>query len=177
MADFRASVTLWTNVFGSVVLFDPTTQRPAADIQLFNVNSKTMFSVGREYFPSSFREIVEPTRIDAAVEAYAEWKHAHAQEIQRLKESKARDEAARAALLEHQRRRAIGLHRAYLEARGATKIGVRRATKLRRVTHCWKCKNDLDDTIDIECITCEWIICSRCGACGDGYELAKVPLH
>lgn len=38
-----------------------------------------------------------------------------------------------------------------------------------RITHCYECKESLDNSIDIECNKCEWIICNWCGACGCGY--------
>ena len=41
--------------------------------------------------------------------------------------------------------------------------------KKHRVTHCYNCKNKLDNMINIECRACGWIICN-CGACGCGYD-------
>ena len=38
----------------------------------------------------------------------------------------------------------------------------------RRVTHCYSCKRTLDNSLDIECKACAWIICP-CGACGCGW--------
>lgn len=42
-----------------------------------------------------------------------------------------------------------------------------------RITHCYSCKTELDNSIDIECNKCGWIIC-RCGACGCGYSHSEV---
>ena len=38
----------------------------------------------------------------------------------------------------------------------------------RRVTHCYACKARLDNSTDVECVSCGWILCP-CGACGCGY--------
>ncbi len=38
----------------------------------------------------------------------------------------------------------------------------------RRVTHCYTCHAHLDNSSDVECVSCGWILC-HCGACGCGY--------
>lgn len=38
-------------------------------------------------------------------------------------------------------------------------------SRCHRVTHCWNCRNPLDNEYDIECRKCGWIICPTCGAC------------
>lgn len=63
-------------------------------------------------------------------------------------------------------------HKEELERLGKKYHGVRqvvRDTRKRRITHCYSCKQPLDNSIDIECISCNWIIC-KCGACGCGYS-------
>ncbi len=62
-------------------------------------------------------------------------------------------------------------HRLRLEKLGKPYLGVQPATRARqhRVTHCYACKRSLDNTIDVECVACGWILCS-CGACGCGYS-------
>jgi len=42
---------------------------------------------------------------------------------------------------------------------------------IRRITHCYVCKEHLDNAVDLECTMCGWIICGNCGACGCGYGL------
>src|SRR5690606_37080753 len=58
-------------------------------------------------------------------------------------------------------------HANFLRQRGLPVCGVRKKhpDKFHRVSHCWSCKNPLDNQVDIECVECGWIIC-RCGACG-----------
>lgn len=61
-------------------------------------------------------------------------------------------------------------HRDHLAGLGIEYKGTRGAdTRKRshRVTHCWSCHCNLDNAVDIECVTCNWILCS-CGACGCG---------
>lgn len=60
-------------------------------------------------------------------------------------------------------------HKRFLRERGLPDNGIRPATGNRshRVTHCWSCKGHLDNSVDVECATCGWIVCD-CGACGCG---------
>lgn len=46
--------------------------------------------------------------------------------------------------------------------------GIRMASsRSRRITHCYNCKESgLDNSTDFECVSCNWIICPVCGACG-----------
>lgn len=68
----------------------------------------------------------------------------------------------------------VAYHRESLESRGITYRGVKAVLGLRqrRVTHCYRCKTNLDNATDVECIACGWIIC-MCGACGCGYDHAN----
>lgn len=60
-------------------------------------------------------------------------------------------------------------HKEILARLGLPYKGLRPATpRFRRVTHCYACKDHLDNSVDIECVTCGWILCT-CGACGCGY--------
>lgn len=69
-----------------------------------------------------------------------------------------------------QRERLPDLHKARIEREGLTYLGVRpRTASTHRVTHCYNCKCGLDNSVDIECIACGWIICTTCAACGCGY--------
>lgn len=61
-------------------------------------------------------------------------------------------------------------HKRFMEMTGRVYQGVGPSyQKERRVTHCWFCKSELDNSIDIECRSCGWIICG-CGACGCNYS-------
>ena len=54
--------------------------------------------------------------------------------------------------------------------KGLSRAPAGRATRQRRIAHCWFCKGPLDNALDAECNTCRWILC-QCGACGCGYGL------
>jgi hypothetical protein len=62
------------------------------------------------------------------------------------------------------------LHIKFLTSKGRTILGVRKAQGKRRITHCYACQEHLDNAVDLECASCNWIICGNCGACGCGYE-------
>jgi hypothetical protein len=68
-------------------------------------------------------------------------------------------------------------HRNHLERYNVGSIGVNNLVKTsksrrRRVSHCWRCKQTVDNQFQYECVLCGgWIICS-CGACGCGYATA-----
>jgi hypothetical protein len=71
------------------------------------------------------------------------------------------------------------LHKKRLNDLKIKYVGIRRASPQKRnhrVTHCWSCKKNLDNSIDFECMSCGWILC-RCGACGCGYKLSLNSYH
>ena len=61
-------------------------------------------------------------------------------------------------------------HKTFLSARKLPYKGIRESVnKQHRKTHCYSCKQNLDNLVDLECANCGWIIC-RCGACVCGYQ-------
>lgn len=79
--------------------------------------------------------------------------------------------AVKIILPELERKEIEQLHKDYLLKLGIKYNGVflsNQAKNFRR-THCYKCKEILDNSFYLECNTCRWIIC-RCGACGCGYS-------
>ena len=65
------------------------------------------------------------------------------------------------------RQRLISGHAAWLRAKGRPYVGVREpGGYFRRVSHCYACKTTVDNSYDLECARCGWIICGHCGACG-----------
>ncbi len=60
-------------------------------------------------------------------------------------------------------------HRQFLEDAGRVAPEIRKARKKSRASYCWNCKQQVDNSIDLECSACGWIICSSCGACGCTY--------
>ncbi|WP_426148771.1 UvrD-helicase domain-containing protein [Polaromonas sp. DSR2-3-2] len=61
-------------------------------------------------------------------------------------------------------------HRLKVVESGKQYMGVRpvRKGRFNRVAKCYACKSPLDNSINMECSSCGWILCS-CGACGCGY--------
>lgn len=60
-------------------------------------------------------------------------------------------------------------HRRFLNNAGRSEVKTVKARKRVRVSHCWNCKQPVDNSIDLECSACGWIICGSCGACGCTY--------
>ena len=57
-------------------------------------------------------------------------------------------------------------HRQFLENAGRSAQQTVRARKKNRASFCGDCKQSLDNSIDLECTGCGWIVCGYCGACG-----------
>jgi hypothetical protein len=73
-----------------------------------------------------------------------------------------RREAARQAI--------VKAHQRFLAGRGLPEAGTRLPSgQMHREAHCYSCKSHLDNSVDVECEACRWIICC-CGACGCGYQ-------
>ena len=60
-------------------------------------------------------------------------------------------------------------HRQFLNDAGRVAPATRKARKKNRSSNCWNCKQPVDNSIDLECVACGWIICGSCGACGCTY--------
>lgn len=60
-------------------------------------------------------------------------------------------------------------HRQFIEGRRVEYKGLRPITRTHRVSHCYNCNATVDNAVDLECITCGWIVCTECAACGCGY--------
>jgi|GEM_PF-3338561 len=109
----------------------------------------------RLYYETRQREEEEKKRKCLEIEMAKAAALAEAQRLER--------EAERIAKLTPEER-----HKERLERLGKEYLGVRQAKpnpSRRRVTHCWACKKTLDNSIDVECVSCNWILC-QCGACG-----------
>jgi len=67
-------------------------------------------------------------------------------------------------------------HRNFLRKRGLPEqpLRARRLENRSRATHCYSCRTGLDNSIDVECSKCGWILCA-CGACGCGWSRRATP--
>jgi hypothetical protein len=72
--------------------------------------------------------------------------------------------------LAHYREKLVEKHRAFLTSIGKPDLGQGGVSRFGRSNHCYKCKGPVNNTFDLECKACGWIICSYCAACGCGYR-------
>jgi hypothetical protein len=77
--------------------------------------------------------------------------------------------------LTYYRQRIIDKHREFLASIGKPDVGQGAVSRFDRSNHCYKCKGPVNNTFDLECRACGWIICSYCAACGCGY--GDIPAH
>jgi len=63
----------------------------------------------------------------------------------------------------------IEKHKSWVIKKGYEYRGILKNVSRHRTNNCYSCKNSVDNSQDIECATCNWIVCSYCGACGCGY--------
>jgi hypothetical protein len=157
------------------LVYDPSIQLPECPhVFLWNPATNEM----EKYLAAGVRKHIKPhdrpQDVVAHIASYNAWKAIHSAawldeekqyyEDRRLGE--ALDEEARVAARVTLEER----HRLQLEKFGKAYYGLRAATgeRRRRETHCYACKDALDNTIQVECVSCGWILCN-CGACGCTY--------
>lgn len=140
-----------------VILFDRTDQDevPSGSVRVFAMRGKSRQILPREVLKAETSAEISDGDFVCIVTAYNELKHSLGKPL------KASGQDA-IEWLEHR-------HKRFLSERGLPDRGIRPATSNRthRITHCWSCTKHLDNSVDVECIACRWIIC-QCGACGCG---------
>ena len=141
-----------------LLLFDKADQEgmPAGNVQVFILKSESRCTLPLEALKSETSGEVTAEEFALIVTAY------NAHKLALGKPLKAPSNEKGASLEER--------HSTFLLTRGLPNNGLRPATSNRyhrRVTHCWSCKEHLDNSVNVECATCGWIICN-CGACGCG---------
>lgn len=145
-----------------IFLFDPEIQNlDPITIFLFDSRLGQMQLFHRKNLAENFETIADKKVCDSALQQYAVWKKTQGKyffDIHYVSE-------------EDWIRKTSEKHKKYLAGLGKINSGVARLSskKTIRITHCYKCKNRLDNRIDLECNNCGWIICCFCGACGCGY--------
>lgn len=175
---------------GEVVLFDPDMQiKNCAYTFLWNTEEKEVDSyVTNVITPTLESEPNDSSQLQTHLAAYVAWKDkcllgwlaenkpyyakrtqeaadAEAKRIEREKNLEKLQVAASLAglgLAERHMNRVIESGKQYQ--------GLRRPTGgwRRRFAHCYVCHAHLDNSSDVECVSCGWILCA-CGACGCGY--------
>ena len=178
------SPTLWIGKLNQKTLvFDSSMQLPdCPHVFLWNTTSRAM----EKYVPSVVKSLIRTNRVPEiavhAATAYETWKHNDSQDwieeeakyYAERTAKEAREKAQRnclAAAREKARETLVERHRKALQTVGGTYLGVRKPSAPRnpRITHCYSCNGHLDNSIDIECAACGWILCI-CSACGCGYQ-------
>ena len=159
---------------GAILVYDAALQiSKHSQIYVFSV----LRGVVRQFDPNELRTIAKTIYGDereAALLAYEDWKFSHAEEFLKKEPLRLAEETQRIKAAETRIRNA---HRQYLIGLGLNpESALSRLAEPRRhrVTHCFACKQPLDNKIFLECAACHWIICS-CGACGCGYSRNMSP--
>jgi hypothetical protein len=148
----KISEQLWVGEFddGEVVVYSAGAQRVDEPewVYLWSLQTRRTEGYAKDRVRKSIRKTEDAAKAGTALARYMAWVTE-----QRIA---AQEEAAQN-------------HRRRLERLGLAYSGARKSTgKVLRVTHCWDCKKHLDNSIELECNSCGWILC-ECGACGCGY--------
>ena len=61
-------------------------------------------------------------------------------------------------------------HKTFMQSINLSSGLLRKNINGRRVNNCYNCKKTVDNSRDYECVSCNWIICGLCGACGCGFR-------
>jgi len=134
----------------------------------------------RFWLNSSLASLVDNAAAELAAKehAAAEAARREAEELAALKEATLAEARRWASLTpeeKHRERMAalVERHKERLSRLGLAFKGIRLsvASRFHRVTHCYECYGELDNSVDVECVACNWILC-ECGACGCGYRKA-----
>ena len=147
-----ADLSVLENVDGNTFVYDPSEQRLLQGLTILFHVSESRFSRFRpDLVATLLKTVTVEERRRQAIAAYRGYQLRVADEASQEAESK---------------------NAQYLRARGFSTLEWRRTTDRtsHRVTHCWSCKSSLDNRVHSEHVTCGWIICFRCGACGCGYK-------
>ena len=83
---------------------------------------------------------------------------------------KARVEAYIAEHKQELQAKVTSMHERVMMEAGHKYSGVNSVTSFHRINHCYSCKRPVDNAFDVECGTCNWIVCSTCGSCGCGFS-------
>ena len=159
---------VWVGVLDDVLLvFDEEIQlENSPHVFLWNVQAKEM----QKYDPALLKKWIQkataPSVIDAAESEYTAFKPTVVKEWLDIEIPRTRMRIAKDLENTPEFR-----HKSKMNELGKKYLGVRVSARKRphRVTICYACRATLDNTMQLECAACGWIICG-CGACGCGYD-------
>jgi hypothetical protein len=183
---------LWVGQKGTELLVhDPNAQVAGSDlVVLWNKTTQEVELYKRDILRKNVATVSDSQASEEAISLYTAWlsnsrplleeeRDYLRKRIENEKRERAEKEERERQKIEREKleklsgaERAQLRHAAYFEGKGLKNPGVRPRGILtrHRVAHCYSCKHPLDNSIDIECVACGWIICG-CGACGCGYGL------
>ena len=161
---------IWVGQLGRTVLvFDPAVQLDRCPhVFLWSFASGEMQKAVGSVTRNLIRRVADQGVRQQALLAYHEWHHRHAVEWL----------AQESAYYDERRSKELGAtnalersHKQRLDDLGLQYEGVRSVlpTRSRRRAHCYACHAALDNSVQIECVVCSWILC-QCGACGCGFS-------
>ena len=162
--------TLWVGkrnigISDDIFVYDAEMNNSSSDtIYMFSIRLREMQHFQRDRLREYFSKVADPILNRNAMENYLSWKTEHGNEF--VKIHPVTDEQKLQVVIEKHKEYVGRIQKAYF---GFTKP----TNKAHRVTVCFSCRESLDNSIDIECNSCGWIICDRCGACGCGYDPNK----
>jgi len=168
----------WCGVgFIGFVVFDKSIQFDNESVLLFIIEENDV----KKFLTNEVKECLKseknPSAIHKMTQKYYKWKnnpHSHNRLENLIKESPISCRELKHKIEERHANKLKKIkekHKQHLEISGLEYRGVKfNSKKIVRTTHCYSCKEPLDSTIDLECNSCNWIICGCCGACGCGYS-------
>jgi hypothetical protein len=167
MADSR----FWVGSNGNdILVFDRHQQIDGGPhVFLWNLRTRDMGRHVAKLAKPNIFSVKDENISAAAINSYSEWHTVNGSKWLAEESSYVRDRLVRETAKERERLELLERHTQYLASRGLTGDGTRVASTGRshRTPPCWRCQKHLDNSIDVECVACGWIICS-CGACGCG---------
>ncbi len=155
-----------------LVVFDRSIQLEDGSVLLYVVKEDHV----RKFVAQELRQLlVKESSSECISEArrkYRNWKKFFSSRLKAAAQAEAfsfeKERQEEEELLATRRKEAEESHRKRLERFNIEYTGVRKISYERwREANCWNCAAPLDNAIDIECVSCGWILC-RCGACGCG---------
>lgn len=165
---------LWVGAYiktGALILYDPKLQIAGHEwVNLYSVNKDGIRPFERTVVRNKIR-CASHTEHEYALRAYEAWAQKDdgsfvaAELLDKEQEEKRRS----SDLLLNDQQNQINQHREFLSKIGKSGEAKIVESRRNRATNCYSCKCDLSSTANLECTSCNWLIC-KCGACGCGYS-------
>ncbi len=158
--------SLWVGEYsdtGTLLVYDPVLQISEEDqVIVFSLTAKALRKYVRQELRRKITNVSDGSRRAYALSEYSKWREAA--DPSHLKQ------AYLDGLPEFGSSKGVvqDRHEQFLKARGLANFGARsRIGSDHRSANCWRCRSSVNNSINLECGGCGWIIC-QCGACGCG---------